>query len=244
MKVLVISDIHLKHKVAESILDLERGNFDKCIFLGDYFDDWGDSPEQNAETAIWLKNSLKESLFVHLLGNHDLSYLTARFNYEGAICSGFSLEKSRAINTYLKLDDWFKLRLFIVIDGILYTHAGLNKRFLPQECSGIEWAEDYLGEKTKEYHDWLLETSSSLGYPKKKLDRIFSCGYIRGGDQPYGGIIWNDSREHKPVNGVTQVFGHTLTEEVRKIESDYCIDTNLHHYAIVNDGQIRIKNYE
>jgi len=87
MKIMIIPDIHTKFGIAETII--ERENPDNVVFLGDYFDSFDDSLEVTEQTALWLKDSLEKKNRIHLLGNHDLSYLYP----DTHPCSGYSVGK-------------------------------------------------------------------------------------------------------------------------------------------------------
>ena len=73
-KTLVIPDIHNDFKLAEGIIHRERP--DHTVFLGDYFDDWYDTVQDAANVAKWLRESLENPDRTHLIGNHDVSYMT------------------------------------------------------------------------------------------------------------------------------------------------------------------------
>ena len=77
-KTIIISDIHNDYFTAEKIIKKE--NPDKIIFLGDYFDDFDDTVKDSENTAKWLVKSLKQENRIHLIGNHDLSYMTDNSN--------------------------------------------------------------------------------------------------------------------------------------------------------------------
>ena len=55
-----------------------------------------------------------------------------------------------------------------------------------------------------------------------------------------GGIVWCDYEEFEDLPGVKQIFGHTAEEFVRQTNQHICIDTYLRHYAIYEDGVMRI----
>jgi metallophosphoesterase superfamily enzyme len=47
--------------------------YDRVVFLGDYFDDFRDTPESGRATAEWLRTNVRDSRFTFLHGNHDLA---------------------------------------------------------------------------------------------------------------------------------------------------------------------------
>ena len=119
-KILIIPDIHNKYDIAESIIHKE--NPDNVVFLGDYFDSFYDTLEKTEQTAEWLKDSLQKENRIHLLGNHDLSYLDSNYH-----CSGFSENKLFTIKkTSVNLT---KLQHYCWVGDWLCTHAGLTRDF-------------------------------------------------------------------------------------------------------------------
>ena len=126
VKTLIIPDIHNDYLTAEKIILKE--NPDKIIFLGDYFDDFDDTVQDAINTAKWLKKSLKQENRIHLIGNHDLSYMTDNPNLK---CMGYTVDKHTAIKKHSI--DWNKLLMHYWIDEKwLCTHAGFSNDFLKQ----------------------------------------------------------------------------------------------------------------
>ena len=126
-KIIIIPDIHNDYITAEKIIKKE--NPDKIIFLGDYFDDFDDIVNDANNTAKWLKKSLKQENRIHLIGNHDLSYMTDNPNLK---CAGYRTDKHKVIKKHSI--DWSKLKMYYWIDAKwLCTHAGFSNDFLKQQ---------------------------------------------------------------------------------------------------------------
>jgi hypothetical protein len=224
-KTIIIPDIHHQVSVVDGVL--AREEYDRVVFLGDYFDDFGDTPEKARQTATWLKRRLRDPRMIFLFGNHDLPY---RYSAPGVQCSGFSVEKLEAILEVLDRDDWSLLRLHAWIDGLLLTHAGWNKAFCDAE-----------GRVTREHVDAVCaECLAEL--EEERMHPLVAAGWSRGGTAPVGGIVWQDWRELKPIAGLHQVVGHTPSTEIRFKNADSgtaaCIDTRLCHFAVVEDGAL------
>lgn len=234
-RLLVIPDVHHKWKRAESIIESESP--DMVVFLGDYFDDFGDSPEIAAGTARWLKRSLADRSRVHLIGNHDLSYMS---DLPRLRCSGYGEDKHAAIAPCGI--DWSRLEPFCWIGGgaWLCTHAGLSAPFLESIRPGataadvgdvLEGARDDLGRVSDAFH----------AHP------FLQAGAARGGPSATGGIVWCDyEEEYEDVPGLRQIFGHTRGAEVRQGRGrggaeHYCIDTVLNHYIVFAGGGIEVR---
>ena len=221
---LIIPDIHLKTDRADFILRKEP--HDHATFLGDYFDDFGDTPADNSKTALWLKSHLDDLNKTFLLGNHDLHY---RVVNNKTVCSGFSVPKFKAINTVLHPNDWNLLHVCSYVQGFFLTHAGVHPCLFSKDVKSL--AELI----TEGYQDTIHDVFSPY----------FAAGRSRGGSAEYGGITWLDYREFTPIKGFSQIFGHTPSLEVRRIvggsSDNYCLDTHMKHYAVIQDGVVSIK---
>jgi len=212
MKTLVIPDIHHKHKVVQRIL--EKNLADKVVFLGDWFDDWDDTAEDAKATAEYLKSIIDTPNYVFLFGNHDVPYFVRSIE---TLCSGNTLAKHQAINAVLTQEDWWKFRLVEVVDGWTLSHAGFRHRNL------------------------MVADTALMDLRKGIIHPLFQAGEYRGGFLKFGGCTWLDwNGEFKPVPGLPQIVGHTLAPEVRQRGENYCIDTNLNHVAVIENGKVEI----
>ena len=257
MKTLVIGDLHHKVKWVEKCIKEIKP--DLTVFLGDYFDSFGDNPEITSETAKWLKESLETPKRVHLMGNHDMPY---RFPMNFHLwCTGFTHEKALVINEIISRASWNKMMSFHWIDGWLLSHAGINHNFL-HPLKGFD-----LGELRKFEQESLLKCNAESNNP------LFGCGYSRGGNYRCGGITWQDfDVDFVPIENVNQIVGHTPHPKVAvklllegdndKEDAITCtwdeylnvyknetkkslnldIDTHRKHYAILENGKVQIMN--
>jgi hypothetical protein len=222
MKTLILPDIHCHFAKAEAIISREVPDF--TVFLGDYFDAYDETMEAHYQTAEWLRDSLKNTDRIHLLGNHDLSYLDPYY-----ACSGFAQYKLfliRKAGVPLK-----RLQLFHWLDeNLLCTHAGLSNSFYQAYSNGLP-IRKFLNK-----------------YSQKDLrDRLFNVSPHRGGRDAFGGIVWCDFDEFDHINGISQIFGHTRGDEPRIVmmeedHYDYCIDTGLNNYIIYENDKIKLKH--
>src|SRR4051812_1832567 len=105
MKTLILPDVHNRHELVEKIIKSVKP--DQTIFLGDYFDDFGDDPHIIAETAHWFTYSVNQKNRIHICGNHDIHYWFA--DNPHVRCSGYDQFKSIAVNDIVQLKDWEKL---------------------------------------------------------------------------------------------------------------------------------------
>ncbi len=198
-RTLVISDVHLQPERAEEWIARLSHRHDRVVFLGDYFDSHGagNGPEPTAATASWLAESLKRPERVHLVGNHDLSYLLHR---GFTACSGYSEENQAVLAPYLSASAFDRLQPAVAIDGWLLSHAGVHRQLVK------DLAPETVLPLIQEQWEQLKEG----GCPP-----LFGCGYSRGGPQPYGGITWQDFGEFRPTPGLNQIFAHTPAKTVR-----------------------------
>lgn len=233
-KIVVIPDIHNKYDIAESIINAENPH--QTVFLGDYFDSVGDDARTAEGTAAWLTGSLGRKDRVHLIGNHDLHYMTDNPKFP---CSGYTPEKRSAIARYNI--DWTRLRLYYWIQNDwLCTHAGLSNRFFVlQQKTNLETAADVLKRSDMDLKNI---ADANTHHP------FLQVGMLRGGRHSVGGLVWCDYDEFEDVSGLKQIFGHTRGSHIRHLAINdaehYCIDTVLRNYAVYEDRQLSIKSVD
>lgn len=239
MRTLIIPDIHNKYPIAESVIDKEK--HDQVLFLGDYFDSYYDGIEDADNTAAWLSRSLNEKNRIHLIGNHDISYMTDNPKLK---CSGYTKEKHLIIRNH-KID-WKKLQLYYWLDEStkdkdqwLCTHAGLSYKFY------VEITKSSPPSDVMEFAETDLKNIDETNYNH----RFFQAGKARRGSARVGGILWCDYyEEFEPIPDLKQIFGHTPLESpshltIKDIGSEHiCLDTGLNHYAIYDNGKMVIKS--
>ncbi len=233
---LILPDIHLQHATASRIIASVPHTH--LTLLGDYFDDFGDSPAQAAATAKWLAALLDShpattGYLTALMGNHDLPY---RWPENGVVaCSGNTVAKSFAINSYMRPGHWERLGAYRETQGWLLSHAGFHPRLLataeglPSPANeSAAWEAASAGR----WHGWL------------------AVGRDRGGYDPFGGIFWCDWSQLPATPGVKQIVGHTRGKEVRynsggggvagMAKTRWCLDTHLRHYGVLEAGELRV----
>ncbi len=239
MKIILIGDIHNHTQTVDTILNQE---YDKAIFVGDYFDSYDDQPIHAMKTAIWLKESLKNPKHVHLLGNHDAPYRFPANDY--LECPGYTLKKQKVISEIMTREDWKKIKLVHFEGDFMFSHAGLSAKIAPicvfdglRRNEVIGKCENLLENAHKNYYyEWLG--------PNGLL-------WIR----PWDGFM--------PIPGITQVVGHTPTwmistkpanglilpdkDNIPKVLEHnegtiWYIDSLPEYYVVIEDGVIRMEN--
>lgn len=266
---LIIPDIHLRWEQAEKIISAVGP--DEVIFLGDYFDDFGDTPEMVRDTAEWLEGSVNKPNRIHLYGNHDQSY---GFPFLTFKCSGYEQWKDFTINDIVSKTTWNKLKWYHWLDDRwLLTHAGLHRSNVPKEIyQHINDRPKFIEELSK-YLDKSIEEGIREAANNTRT-WIFNAGHSRGGSQKVGGITWCDYEvEFEPIIGINQIFGHTPLRHVcwtthernkdkqyppahswnptiqqldnKNLSSNLCLDCRGNtHYAVWNGTNLIIGDYK
>lgn len=128
MKILVIGDVHGRDNWKKAVAENE---FDKVVFLGDYFDSWDKTAEEQIknfnEIIDYAENSSDDVIL--LIGNHDYHYIINGEKYSGY--QPFYADKFRE----LLLPQVLEQRLSVShLDGrFLFTHAGLTETWLKSQ---------------------------------------------------------------------------------------------------------------
>lgn len=268
MKTLIIPDIHNHFDRAEKTI--KSVNADQIVFLGDYFDDFNDTPEDITEVADWFHWSVNQPNRIHLCGNHDIHYWVKEAKSNR--CGGWEQWKQIAIDNIVKPEDWEKLKFYYVLDNTyLLSHGGVHPYWVDpvkfRNGEEITITLDKLVQK--------LERDSEECIKLLKKDRynwICVAGFSRSRSPFVGGLIWLDfGEEFHPIRGIHQIVGHTPSrhhvrwsfykendktvsesttgaEPVLSDKSSYnvCIDSYpaLKWYAIYEDKKLSIHNYE
>jgi hypothetical protein len=175
--------------------------------LGDYLDNYENtSPVEqlnNLSEIIEFKKSNRDKVIL-LIGNHDYHYISDdRY-------SGYQHVSAHLYRDLLKRE----LKNFQICykpsENIICSHAGISKVFL-----------DRFGIKEDENLDKNLNILFSL-----RPDSFKFVGEDIHGDSPESSPIWIRIRSLLKYGvKLTQIVGHTMTTEVKKIENIYLIDT-------------------
>lgn len=205
MNIIVIPDIHTKYEKAERVCRKFKDH--KIVFIGDYFDNFNDTPEDNVFTAEWLVESLNKPNRIHLTGNHDECYNPKRKLF----CSGFTETKKEAINKVLKPEHWDKLKYYHFENNWLFSHAGINRH----------WFGDPMSDKVNLDS---LENKISNAIQKQLIgnldNAIWAVDMYRGGSHQFGGILWQHWRKMELIPNLKQCVGHTPLDRIQIISDN------------------------
>jgi len=202
---LIIPDLHHRWGQAEKIIS--NVGADEVIFIGDYFDDFNDTPEMVRETCDWLEASVKKPNRIHLFGNHDQHYA---YTYRSFKCSGYEDWKYFIIHDTLPREVWDKLVWYHFLDDRwLLTHGGLHKFNVPDAIAKLSGDRPKFFAAIKEHLDNGLKDGFKAA-ANNVPHWFFNAGRSRRGMNRVGGITWCDyEREFFPVAGLNQIVGHT-----------------------------------
>jgi len=180
----------------------------ELVLLGDYFDNYNDTVQEAVDTAIWLTEKiLGKPNTTAMIGNHDAQYIFPQ-NYRFR-CSGYSDQKSDAINKVLTSEYKEKLKVYHITQGYVCSHAGLTNQKWKEYSSKF----DQKPEQT--YLQFFDEVMSYFVQHDLKRSRynedaeLFAAGWDRGGSHRNGGMTWVDWRNLAPINGINQIVGHS-----------------------------------
>jgi predicted phosphodiesterase len=228
MKLIAIGDTHGRTDWEQLA---NENNFDKMIFIGDYFDTHEDvTAEQqkvNFENIIKFKKENMNRVIL-LIGNHDFHYLkTANETY-----SGFQEWHKTDIQEMLhKALNEELMQMCYIHQKLLFTHAGVTKTWLKNNGHVAEPIDTFINNLFK-------ENPAAFRFTKGK------------NRSPYGEDICQTPIWVRPsslladmVDGYKQVVGHTTQGQIKGIDDKLLlIDTvgQSKQYLIVEDGNIGI----
>lgn len=238
MKIVAVGDTHGRSNwkiVAHTV------EFDKMVFVGDYFDSFdidGETQVKNFIDIIEFKEKFPEKV-VLLLGNHDCHYLPSWRNIEEEY-SGFQPYMKHHIGYYL-LANMHHLQMAYMYSNHLFTHAGVTKT----------WLNSTMGLKPDEKVDFGVRIDEYINQVFKATPSHFwfngNDGY---GDDITQSPIWvrPQSLNEDATNHI-HIVGHTGQKRIgteptyfREEGAGFFIDTlgTSGEYLIINDGKYEI----
>ena len=230
-KLIIIPDVHGRTFWRDAVKNDPEGKF---IFLGDYLDPYPDEEYMDSEVfqglvdIIQLKKDNPDRVTL-LWGNHDLHY-----RYPELMGSRYDIEHAER-NAHIFWDNQrlFQMAYEVKAGGkrFLFSHAGIGRQWISANFPKLD-DEDITAELMNDLVGW-PEFMSALG----------DISYLRGGDKPFGSMIWADFREFADegnmLPGVVQVFGHTqMPDPINFVDKIYCLDCRQTFYLDLNDGEI------
>lgn len=204
MKYTFVGDIHGKVDAVKAALDREG----PVVFVGDFMDSFDRSLEDHKECLDLVLDAIERGKARSVFGNHELSYLMPKHK-----CSGWDKYRASLMRLYHdRIMDAFEPYILLRPD-FLVTHGGLSAPLWEAAGLTLDTLPKYLDDGWKD-----------LKSP------VHGIGYCRGGFTKFGGIFWTTFREDfEPINGLTQVFGHTRQPKGIQIEKS---EDGTPNYAI------------
>lgn len=245
MKYLIIPDVHNQVEWAETLIAKFPDR--KVVFLGDYFDSFGDTPEAARRTAEWLRHSLEKGR-VHLMGNHDLPYRWQ--NTWHPKCPGWTREKARAILDHVRVEQWQQMPLVFILDGkdarpIVTSHAGITLANLYGVSNSVDCATGgrcaHLKDRLVPEHLDAIRKQAVICERSAKGggDHFWLNQGSRMGEIEQGGPFWLDRWDFNPIAGINQVVGHTRVDSPHRTytpDSDnWFIDGHCKFAALIDN---------
>ena len=232
-KILIIGDIHQKIASVRDVLRYEKDT-DLTIQLGDVFDDFDDNIYEVEAAAHWLRESLHNSRRIHLMGNHDIHYMSK--SPGSLICSGFASWKHEVISKILTDKDWNNIRYFYSINNIWLSHAGITRYWFEHPV---------LGTTTSTINDKIDAAKVALSANDiSNTGCINAADHYRGGRHKKGGLLWNDWRNIDFFQDIMQIVGHTPSSSVsyksNNENNGVCLNVDTHmQQSIILDTETK-----
>jgi len=234
MKTIVLGDTHGR-PFWKQIIEREK-DFDRIIFIGDYFDSREYTPDEQIENFVDIiryKNSASRAEVILLIGNHDYHYFK-EIGDQGV--TGYQPTAYEKIEKVIE-ENRMHLQMAYKMGKFLFTHAGVSKVFMDASFGKENWkTDDIAGDLNK------------LFLTKPNAFRF--NGVEPTGNDVYQTPIWirieslllanKGNLEHELV----QVFGHTKFHTIStvgkitmgKYQLIDCLGTSGEYMIIENDS--------
>ncbi len=197
MKLIAIGDIHGK-TIWKEIVE-ENPDADKIVFVGDYFDGFGDPPGQieNFLEIVELKKKSPDR-FVLLFGNHDFHYLNCSYDRY----SGYQVDQAPKIEKTIR-ENLQYLQMAYKAGNYIFTHAGITHTWL---------------RKFKIDRDDDIVVSINALF-REQPEAFKFAGRDQYGDSPESSPIWvrPQSLQMAAIFNYNQVVGHTRVKYITSI---------------------------
>lgn len=226
MNTVVIGDVHNRVDLARRIMNRHQGAH--FVFVGDYFDSFTDDANVAKHTALWLKDSLRQSNRTHLWGNHDVQYAFGMANLR---VTGYTRDKDEVISEVLTHEDWKRLKFFHAQGDWWFSHAGITTEWFEHPVYG-------LNQSSVEREIQRAEKDLAARRMPMSL-----CSYDDMSDNPagIGGLLWVRWHRLEPIAGVRQIVGHTQCDRVLFRIGENSININVdclvNEYLLIDEHQ-------
>ena len=229
MKIIVIGDIHGRDVWLNIVQDNE---FDKIVFLGDYFDSFdpkltGLNQLNNFQELLQFKRDYPDRVIL-LMGNHDLHYLKLVWNkysgFQSKIYPEADYYISEAIRERL-------LQMCYSYKNFLFTHAGITKT----------WFQRNIDKRIPKKGKTIEYKLNEAFYRKPSIYNFKSGAYCNPyGDEVCQGPLWVRPRSllSDKLDGFKFIVGHTQAKYLDVTREIVLND------VLYNDEYLEINNEE
>lgn len=251
MKTIAIGDIHGRHFWKQIV---EKEEFDRAIFVGDYFDSHDDisgiEQLRNFEDILGFEKTSDKEVIL-LIGNHDMHYFP-EIGYNGtsgyqsglATSFGFVLNENRNV-----------MQMAYAQDNCLFSHAGICETWMNRIVRHkiVEEMPLFTAEDIAIFTNDIWEFKPQLFNFTSDGEGVMS----QTGDDIGQTPVWirprslmKDSQTMKKA-GIVQIVGHTYQNQIdikgKSTGSKYFfIDTlgTSHEFLVIEDGKFSSKKIE
>lgn len=226
-KTVAIGDIHGRN-TWKAIYEKEKP--DRMIFIGDYFDSFditSENQQNNFLDICAFKNSGLCEVII-LIGNHDHHYFqsvgqqsTKGYQPIYAVSISFILENNKHL-----------MQMAYMQDNLLFTHAGVTQTFM-NDVFGTDWEISKIADDLNELWQY-------------KPQAFCFWGQDHSGDDKCQGPIWVRPRSLIADSGriarkLIQIVGHTHTDDLQITGRHIFIDCLFGGwYLIIENSKFKI----
>lgn len=235
MKTIVISDIHGNGLWKDIV---EKENFDKVVFLADYFDSHDNISAavqiHNFNEIIYFKEQYPDKVIL-LFGNHDFHYRRGAKNHY----SGYNEIHAFDIQEVLHNAMDKEYLQMCHIDGYnLFVHAGITRTWLSNQVGYDQLHKD--GKILEEFVNDLFKYKSDV------FEFTSGDHFNPYGDEICQTPIWirPGSLRKDRIDGFIQIVGHTIQDKlILTPEKGIILCDTLNssgEYLIIEDGKFSV----
>lgn len=238
MRIFVFGDLH-GNSIWQNILS-SNNTWDKVVFLGDYFDSFIITREEqleNFKALIRLKQSFPDDVIL-LIGNHDYHYFPFICEKETSGYSGIF----KSIVSPILQENLNKFVMCYKYNNYLFTHAGISPEFIDNSVNI---------DKSLPYDELL-----NLLWKDRPLSFGFD-GINCYGDDTHQTPIWirptsllkSNERDTRITDNYIQIVGHTAVKQIDLNNPNFgtkfilvdCLENN--QYLIIDDNKLIVETY-
>lgn len=236
MKLIVIGDTHGRD-AWKQVLEKEK-QWDKFVFIGDYFDTRdGVQAQDQCDNFIDILSFKKENPddVILLLGNHDFHYLTGTTDQYSQFDFSMYEQANRLLMGALERN---LIQLVYKQGKYLFSHAGVSEDFLKTwEIKNDESLVDELNKLLEPENLYKLEFGVNL--PREMFPS-------NTGDNTTQSPIWirPTSLLHSKLENYIHVAGHTQVTEIQLVNDILLIDIlgTVPQYIVIENEDFEIKD--